>query len=197
MPAYVYVSSFSVACAYVWSCIAKSSAKIGEMKGDDDLERFVCVVDWRARIKPPVPQTYFGNFVGLCDTMKTKSTILSGNQGFVTAVELLGKAISETIKNKDGLLNDAETWIERGYDPVPTIGVAGTPKIKIYETDFGWGKPKKYETISIDHNGSLSVNACKESPEDIEIGLSLPAKQMDAFLTISRNEMESMIHDQE
>ncbi|PWA58411.1 Chloramphenicol acetyltransferase-like domain-containing protein [Artemisia annua] len=184
-PTLEYISSFSVACGFVWSCIAKSSAEVGEKKGEDDLERFICVVDWRTRLNPPVPQIYFGNCVGVCETAKTKSIILSGSKGFLTALELIGKAISETVKNRDGMLKDAETWMDRGFDPMPTLSVAGTPKIKIYDTEFGWGRPKKYETISIDHNGSISVNACAESPKDIEIGLSLPAKQMDAkgFLT--------------
>ena len=158
----------------------------------DDLEKFICAVDWRTRINPPVPQTYFGNCVGFCHTAKIKTMILSGNQGFLTAVELLGKAISETLKNKDGVLEDAKTWVERSFEPMRVIGVAGTPKIKIYDIDFGWGRPKKYETISIDHNGSISLNACSESPDDLEIGLSLPAKQMEAFIIISRSELEKI-----
>nr|GEZ08095.1 malonyl-coenzyme A:anthocyanin 3-O-glucoside-6''-O-malonyltransferase-like [Tanacetum cinerariifolium] len=46
-PTLEYISSFSVACGFVWSCIAKSSAAVGVKKGEDDLERFICVVDWR------------------------------------------------------------------------------------------------------------------------------------------------------
>nr|XP_043633028.1 malonyl-coenzyme A:anthocyanin 3-O-glucoside-6''-O-malonyltransferase-like [Erigeron canadensis] len=191
LPKLEYVSSFSVACAYTWSCIAKSAAEIGEKKSEDDLERFICPVDWRTRLNPPVPQTYFGNCVGLCDSDKIQSTIIAGNTGFLKAVEVFGKAISRTLKNKDGMLKDAETWLVRGFEPVPTIGVAGTPKVKIYDTDFGWGKPSKYETISIDYNGSLSVNGCRDSPEDIEIGLSLDAKQMDAFLIIYERELKN------
>ncbi|KAJ0434510.1 putative transferase [Helianthus annuus] len=71
------------------------------------------------------------------------------------------------------------------------IGVAGTPKVKIYDVDFGWGKPTKYETISIDCNGSISVNASSDSSEDLEIGLSLPAKQMDAFIDIFNKGLEN------
>ncbi|KAF5755922.1 putative transferase [Helianthus annuus] len=77
---------------------------------------------------------------------------------------------------------------------MPTIGVSGTPKIKIYNVDFGWGKPKKHETPSIDYNGSISVNTCKDSPADIEIGISLPAKQLDAFIFISRDELDSTLY---
>lgn len=192
-----YVSSFSVACAFVWSCIAKSVEHIGDKKGEDDVERFVCAVDWRSRFDPPIPQTYFGNCVGACITPTTKSTLLVNKKGFLVAAELFGKALSETIKNKDGMLKEAETWLKRASEPVPSVGVSGTPKIKIYDVDFGWGKPKKHETVSLDYNRSISVNACKESSTDIEIGLSLPAKQMHAFITIFEDELEATFSEQE
>ncbi|KVI04168.1 Chloramphenicol acetyltransferase-like domain-containing protein [Cynara cardunculus var. scolymus] len=196
-PTLEYVSSFSVACAFVWSCTAKSLAHIGDKKGDDDIEMFVCAVDWRSRFDPPIPQTYFGNCVGPCITPTTKSTLLAGEKGFLVAAELFGKALSETIKNKDGMLKEAETWLKRVSAPVPSLSVSGTPKIKIYDVDFGWGKPRKHETISLDYNRSISVNACKESTTDIEIGLSFPAKQMDAFITVFERELETTCSEQE
>ncbi|KAM0049252.1 putative anthocyanin 6''-O-malonyltransferase [Helianthus debilis subsp. tardiflorus] len=171
--------------------------EIRHVEGEDDLERFLCVVDWRSRIHPPLPQTYFGNCVGPCICTPTKSTLLASNTGFRTAAEVLGKALSETIKNKDALMKDAETWLEIAYERVPTIGVSGTPKFRVYDVDFGWGKAKKHETPSIDYNGSISVNACRDSPADIEIGISLPAKQLDAFISISRVELESNFYEQD
>ncbi|CAH1436247.1 unnamed protein product [Lactuca virosa] len=138
--------------------------------GDDDLERFVCAVDWRSRLDPPVPQTYFGNCVGASITPTIKSTILAGENGFLTAAELFGKALSETLKKKNGVIEDGETLIKTAFMPIPGLSVSGTPRTKIYDVDFGWGKPKKHETISIDYNSSISVNASKESHADIEIG---------------------------
>ncbi|GJS95310.1 malonyl-coenzyme A:anthocyanin 3-O-glucoside-6''-O-malonyltransferase-like protein [Tanacetum coccineum] len=196
VPTLQYVSSFSVACAYVWSCIAKSRAEVEGTKGEDELERFVCVANFRSRMDPPLPQTYFGNCVAPCVAI-TKSFLLSENNGFLVAVESLGEAISKTVKNKDELLKDDELWFEMLFKipaKIPAkIGVAGTPKVKIYDIDFGWGKPKKYETISIDCNGSITVNACKESPNDLEIGLSLPDKQMNAFIAIFDRELQSFL----
>lgn len=182
-----YVSSFTIACAYVWSCVAKSRVESNEVNGAEELERFVCLANFRNRMDPPLPQTYFGNCVGPCVAI-TKSMLLLGDDGFLVAVESLGEAISNTVKNEDGVLKQAEMWFEMMFklpEKIPAkIGVAGTPKLKIYDVDFGWGKPKKYETISIDCNGSISVNASKDSQEDLEIGLSLPGKQMDACIGI-------------
>ncbi|KAI3795385.1 hypothetical protein L1987_38037 [Smallanthus sonchifolius] len=199
-PTLEYVSSFSVACGYVWSCIAKARARTDEQQGDndnDEVERFICPVDWRSRIQPPLPPTYFGNCIGPCISTLTKRSLLATNKGFQTAAMVFGKALSDTLKTKDALLNDADTWLEKAYEPVPMIGVSGTPKTKVYEIDFGWGKPVKHETPSIDYNGSISVNASKVSPDDIEIGISLPSNQMDAFISISRDELESNFYDQD
>ncbi|KAL8228479.1 hypothetical protein R6Q57_016063 [Mikania cordata] len=185
-----YVSSFSVACAFVWSCVTKTRARVGEQKSDD-FERFMCAVDWRSRIHPQPPQTYFGNCIGACITTPIRSSLLADNKGFLTAVEVFVNTLNKTLKNKDFLINDADTWLERAFEPVPTIGVSGTPKMNVYDVDFGWGKPKKHETPGIDYNGSISVNASKDSSADIEIGISLPPKQMDAFISISKDELET------
>ncbi|KVI04205.1 malonyl-coenzyme A:anthocyanin 3-O-glucoside-6''-O-malonyltransferase-like [Cynara cardunculus var. scolymus] len=195
LPTLEYVSSFTLGCAYAWSCIAKSRLHLEGKTGENEQERFVCVIDWRSRLDPPVPQTYFGNCVGPCFTT-TNSTLLTGNKGFVTAVELVGKTIRETLKNKQGMLKDAETWLDRSILQVPTVGVAGTPKLNIYDVDFGWGKPRKYETISIDFSRSISVNVSSESAEDLEFGVSLPAKQMDYFSTIYGQELEDIISEE-
>ncbi|KAI7752960.1 hypothetical protein M8C21_026701 [Ambrosia artemisiifolia] len=191
-PTLKYVSSFVVACGFVWSCIAKSRVLIKGKKGEYEVERFGCVADWRARFDPPLPQTYFGNCGRFCVAI-TKTTLIAGSNGFTNAVELLGTAIMEAVNNKQGVLKDATTWLKKAFSQVPAIGVAGTPKHNVYDVDFGWGRPKKYETISLDFGDSISVNASNESSDDLEVGLCLPAKQMDAFITIYRRELKSTL----
>ncbi|KAL7587268.1 hypothetical protein Lser_V15G40410 [Lactuca serriola] len=177
LPTLVYVSSFTVACAYTWSCIAKSR--------NDELQLFGFAIDCRARMHPPVPQCYFGNCVWGCITI-AKTTLLTGKDGFVTAAKLLGESLHKTLTDKDGVVKDIGSFDGLFSEGMPStmMGVAGTPKLKFYDLDFGWGKPKKHETISIDYNGSISISACKESNEDLEIGVSLSATEMDAFVAI-------------
>ncbi|KVI04201.1 malonyl-coenzyme A:anthocyanin 3-O-glucoside-6''-O-malonyltransferase [Cynara cardunculus var. scolymus] len=177
LPSLQYVSSFTVACAYIWSCMAK-------IRGDE-LQVFGFVIDCRSRLVPAIPATYFGNCVAPCGAM-ARTTVLSERDGFVTAARLLGESLHEKLTDKDGILKDAESWYELSFGGVPDtiMGVAGTPKIRFYDTDFGWGKPRKYEIISIDYNGSISMNACKDSNEDLEIGVCLSATEMKAFVSM-------------
>ncbi|KAI3698276.1 hypothetical protein L2E82_41686 [Cichorium intybus] len=90
----------------------------------------------------------------------------------------------------------SQTKLETFYQPpalVPgrKIGIAGTPKHNFYDLDFGWGKPKKNETVSIDYNGSISINSCKESTQGHEIGLCFSSKQMEEFANIFNGGLES------
>ncbi|PWA48048.1 Chain A, Malonyl-coa [Artemisia annua] len=168
-----------LACAYIWSCIAKSR--------NDELQLFGIPIDCRAHMKPPIPAAYFGNCVDGCMSI-AKTNLLIGKEGFITAAKLLGENLHKTLADyKDGVLKDTmESFNDLVSEGMPTTmtWVSGTPKLRFYDMDFGWGKPKKLETVSIDYNGAISINSCKESNEDLEIGVCVPATQMEDFVRI-------------
>ncbi|KAJ0668113.1 putative anthocyanin 6''-O-malonyltransferase [Helianthus annuus] len=179
-----YVSSFTVACGYMWSCIAKTSK--------DELQLFGIAVDCRARLNPVIPAAYFGNCVGPCVAMENTIQLRS-KEGFVTAAKLIGESLHKTLTDKDGVVKEIESFEDLFPNGVPTtmIWVAGTPKLKFYDMDFGWGRPKKLETVSIDYNGAISMNASKEENDDLEIGVCLPATQMKSFVRIFEDGLEA------
>ncbi|KAL6330222.1 hypothetical protein AAG906_040144 [Vitis piasezkii] len=160
-----YVSTFTVTCAYVWTCMVKARERSGEKVTEDEFEHFVFGADCRALLQPPLPATYF------------------------VAAKTIGEAIQERLRKKEGVLKDAEKWISefetRKEDRI--VGVAGSPRFAVYDIDFGLGKPKKSEVVSIDMTGSISLNECKNDKESFEIGLSLPKIKMDAFEDIFAN----------
>ncbi|KAJ9550413.1 hypothetical protein OSB04_014458 [Centaurea solstitialis] len=187
LPTLGYVSSFTVACGYIWSCIAKSR--------NDELEAFGFAVDYRARMDPPIPTAYFGNCIGGCMVM-VETSRLTGKDGFATAAKLIGEDLHKLLTEKDALVKDIFAMADNVLSnrmPTTLMGVAGTPKLKFYDIDFGWGKPKKHETISIDYNNSISLSACKESNEDQEIGVCLPANEMEAFVRIFHDGLQAFL----
>ncbi|KAI7757333.1 hypothetical protein M8C21_017117 [Ambrosia artemisiifolia] len=182
VPTLPYVSSFTVACAYVWSCLAKTR--------ENELQLFRFLIDCRARMSPPIPAAYFGNcVVGGCNTME-QSKLLTGKEGFMTATKLIGQSLHKKLTDKDGILKEIES--PNGI-PTTIIGVSATPKIKFYDIDFGWGKPKKFEIVSIDYNGSVSILASRENNEDVEIGVCLPTIEMESFVRIFEHGLEPYI----
>ncbi|GKB98210.1 malonyl-coenzyme A:anthocyanin 3-O-glucoside-6''-O-malonyltransferase-like protein [Tanacetum coccineum] len=181
LPTLEYVSSFTVACAYIWSCIAKSR--------NDELILFGFPIDCRARMKPPIPAAYFGNCVGGCAAVAKTSNLLIGEEGFITGAKLIGENLHKTLTDyKDGILKDAKESLNELVSsvgmPTTMTWVYGTPKLRFYDMDFGWGKPKKLETVSIDYTGAISINSCKESIGDLEIGVCISATEMENFVQI-------------
>ncbi|XVF65650.1 hypothetical protein PTKIN_Ptkin09bG0266300 [Pterospermum kingtungense] len=96
-----------------------------------------------------LPTKYFGNCLQPC-LVAAKRGELSGEYGVAAAAKAIGRAVMELDK---GVLKEAEKWMSRvGEVPINSkhvFPVAGSPKLRVYDTDFGWGRPKKYGSISI------------------------------------------------
>ncbi|XVF73642.1 hypothetical protein PTKIN_Ptkin12aG0218600 [Pterospermum kingtungense] len=180
----VHLSPYVVACAFIWVCFMKSLTH--EASANEIFDNIhPCYFGFNAgglnRFDYPVPVTYFGNCVGFGRSEATRGELL-GENGMIFAA----KAIGETIKKLDkALVGEGERWISEwevlwGSDM--HIIVVGSPKLDVYETDFGWGRPMKVEEISIDHGwGPISLTQSRDEAGGIEVGLSLPNPQMDAF----------------
>lgn len=169
-----YISSFTVACAYIWCCLAKSR--------DEQLQVFVIPLDCRTRMNPPIPSAYFGNCIWL-SFLVAKTSLLTGKDGLTNAAKLMGENLHKTLSDEDGIVNDK---FLKGGDRLPQgvtpISISGTPKLKLYDVDFGWGKPKKFEKVSLDYGASISIDAGKECDQDMEIGICLTNEQMEVFV---------------
>ncbi|KAM0065389.1 putative anthocyanin 6''-O-malonyltransferase [Helianthus debilis subsp. tardiflorus] len=186
LPTLPYVSSFTVACAYTWCCLAHSH--------NDEREAFLIPIDCRTRMDPPVPAAYFGNCIWGCIAI-AKTTLLMGKEGFIEAAKLIGENLHKVLMDKDDIVKDELALENLFSDGVPTtiISIAGTPKLKLYDIDFGWGKPKKLERISLDYGASISIDAGKESDQDLDIGVCLTATQMQDFVRVFNLGLEPYI----
>ncbi|KAL3623076.1 hypothetical protein CASFOL_031892 [Castilleja foliolosa] len=129
----IRVSSFVVACAYLWSCMAKSDAIAGEEVGEDE----------------PLPDNYFGNCSAMVTTESTYGK-LKGEKGFLVAAEVISGAIEKTIgTGVDGSPKFYLDFVDRLGEMVGKriFSVAGGPEFDVCGTEFGWGRPVKFETL--------------------------------------------------
>ncbi|CAH9116514.1 unnamed protein product [Cuscuta europaea] len=184
-PKLVHVSSFTVTCSYVWSCLVRSRNVINKEDKEEEMENFLCLANCRARLDPPLPTNYFGNCVVPClGSTSTKS--LMEDEGFVKAAEAIGEGIRSQLYNddKDGVLRGAGDWLAVMAKMRVCMSLAGSPKFDYYELDFGWGKPEKFDIPSIDLTGATSVGAAKDHEGGLEVGLALSCEQMESFARI-------------
>ncbi|KAI3465681.1 hypothetical protein Pfo_022344 [Paulownia fortunei] len=187
IPGLVHASSFVVTAAYVWNCLAKSLIAGEEEKVDDDeLEFFLFAVDSRARLDPPVPGNYFGNCLSY-GLGKNRHQELVGNEGFFMAAQAIAEEIKNRVNDKEKILKGAENWVTEIGSVVQKrmFAVSGSTRVDLYSADFGWGKARKLETLSIDgEKYAMSLSKSGDSEGGLEVGLSLPKVKMDAFAAI-------------
>ncbi|BFG26526.1 hypothetical protein CerSpe_128000 [Prunus speciosa] len=176
-----HLSTFSVTCAYTWVCLLKA-----EEKQTDKPVMTGFTVDCRSRFDPPIPANYFGNCVDGRVIVAERKGLL-GEDGLTVAVNEISEAIK--IVDSDGILNGAETLIQALYPAVSSeervMGVAGSPRFGIYDTDFGWGRPSKVEVVSIEETGAMSLAESRDGiAGDVEVGLVLEKHHMQAFASL-------------
>ncbi|XP_068639037.1 anthocyanin 5-aromatic acyltransferase-like [Aristolochia californica] len=168
------LSTFTVTCAYVWACLAKSRAM-----PQDRPTYFSFAVDCRPRLDPPVPESYFGNCIG-STLIEASQAELTGENGLVAASKTIRRAIRQLDK---GVLEETDysfrKWEEVGK--VRALSIAGSPRFLVYEMDFGWGRPRKVEIVSIDHNEAMSLAESRDEEGGVEIGVVGPRDEMLRF----------------
>ncbi|CAL1376881.1 unnamed protein product [Linum trigynum] len=187
------LSSFVLTFAHSLICLVKAKG-LGTRADDHDEENreavvhFGLVADVRRRLKPPLPANYLGNCVfGGHELVQVKPLLAEGGVGF--AVERISKIIDDVEENPVGAFGDdvggdyyVSTFVENMKASGGVfIGIAGSPSFHVYDTDFGWGKPKYVEVTSIDRTGAISLTDCRNGSRGIEVGLALPPDQMDVF----------------
>ncbi|KAK1367319.1 Anthocyanin 5-aromatic acyltransferase [Heracleum sosnowskyi] len=181
-----HVSTFVVVCAYVWTCMTKARAALGQDQKNDDFEveeHFFIGMDTRARLDPPIPSNYFGNAILTCKcTLKSSQLLGGGEEGFVNAVEEIRKTLDGKTSSEEGVLKGFEMFFDHidAMKGQRKFGVSGSPKFDDYGLDFGWGKPKKFDFVS----KKFSLAGTRDSNGDLEIGLCFSKDEMDAFTTI-------------
>ncbi|OMO77628.1 Transferase [Corchorus olitorius] len=190
----LHISTYVVICAFVWVCLIKSkenSSSHNDDGGDDDDDKFHTFVfpfDGRNRLEFPVPTTYFGNCLKAC-IVDVKISEIRGKNG----IGLAAKAIRNKIKQEESCgLQGAEHWMSNYSERQKTgrvTGVAGSPKLHVYEVDFGWGRPCKVELTHIDREPAISLAECRDEQRGIEVGLALKKNHMDDFITVFEQTM--------
>ncbi|CAL9077378.1 unnamed protein product [Musa acuminata var. zebrina] len=168
-----HCSTAVVTYAYAWICLVKTFGYAG-----DKIAHLIFLADYRGRLQPPLPMSYFGNCIVPC-FVEVKVSDLVGEDGIVVAAEAIGKAIQGL---RDGAaLEGVHEWGGRWQFAATqqAMTVAGSSRFRVYDADFGWGRPVKVEMV-IQRAGALSL-AESRSGDGVEIGLSFDRTEMDLF----------------
>ncbi|KAK2640681.1 hypothetical protein Ddye_028476 [Dipteronia dyeriana] len=172
----LHLSTFVLTCAYVFVCMVKARG------GDRDREVVIgFTADYRTRLEPPIPSNYFGNCLATL-VLFLKAGDLMEEKGFEIAADKLSEAI-KGLENKRAVeaLEEIFDLYGKVKEGTQILSTSGSNRFGVYETDFGWGRPKKVEIVSIDRNNSVSLAESRRRHGGVEVGLVLDKNEMDAF----------------
>ncbi|KAK7340680.1 hypothetical protein VNO77_21390 [Canavalia gladiata] len=185
-PTTLHITTFVVTCSLIWVCMVKSEeTKVGSKPPNNDESYILAfMADCRNRPELKIPLEYFGNCL-VCGNAEVKRSKLVGGNGILEAAIAIGSKVRslqcEIFEGAEILMSNFTEFATLGHHM--TI-IAGSPKLQVYETDFGWGKPKKSEVVHVDNSGSISLSDCRDKQGRIEVGLALQKIQMNKFNTI-------------
>lgn len=188
-----HVSTFVVTCSLIWFCMIKSeqSNNEGDCVVDDDICYFVFLADCRDCPEFSIPKNYFGNCLASYIVVVKRDELI-GKNGIVVAANGIERKIrdfkSDPLLGAESLMSD---YRELSKSNKSILVVAGSPKLGVYETDFGWGKPNKSDLVHLSSSGSISLSDCRDGGSGIEVGLALQKIRMTNFINI----FEEQVHN--
>ncbi|XP_066367837.1 malonyl-CoA:anthocyanidin 5-O-glucoside-6''-O-malonyltransferase-like [Miscanthus floridulus] len=170
-------SSILATYGFIWSCYCQVRRAAAAAK--TNMSYFLFSVDQRSRLKPPVPDKYFGNCC--CPAIATAPTdevAAGGMVGLFAACAAVEEEVREGAQERwDACVVRVKEAVANG-----TLSVAGSPRFRVYDLDFGFGRPAKVDMVSVAKTGAISV-ADARAGGGVEVGISLPAAtgDMDRF----------------
>nr|QAB08768.1 hydroxycinnamoyl-CoA shikimate/quinate hydroxycinnamoyltransferase [Morus alba] len=178
----VSYSSYEMLSGHVWQCACKARA----LPDDQETKLFVAV-DGRARLQPPLPQSYFGNVIftttpiALAGDLVSKPIWYAASQIHKTLVktnnEYLKSAIDylEIQPDLSALVRGAHTF------RCPNLGITSWVRLPIYDADFGWGRPIFMGPGGIMFEGLAYVLPSPTNDGCLTIAIGLQPEHMEAF----------------
>lgn len=167
-------STFVTACSHVWVCFTKARGH------EDRAVYFGFAADCRTRVEPPVPDAYFGNLLSgvFCEAGGAE---IGGADGLATASKVIHAGIQTLNQGGPvkGLRNIFGKYAELSGHVM--LSVAGSPRLRVYEANFGCGPPKKVEVLSIEESGAFSLAESREGAGGLEIGIAGPVLEVERF----------------
>uniref|UniRef100_A0A0E0JZV3 Uncharacterized protein n=1 Tax=Oryza punctata TaxID=4537 RepID=A0A0E0JZV3_ORYPU len=171
--------------AIIWQCHIRAALSDVEVDKPRNHGRvhFVFPTDHRARMEPRVPDKYLGNCVGPCFASAPKKEIAATDaDGLFTTCSAIAAAIDEgTRYDPDYWERCSEHVKEMSTSDGAPLSVAGSPRFRVYDVDFGFGRPAKVDVVSVAKTGAISVAEGRAGSGGIEVGIALSPEMMERF----------------
>ncbi|OEL23967.1 hypothetical protein BAE44_0015011 [Dichanthelium oligosanthes] len=170
-------TTYAAIASLVWTSGVRSKNALNH--ADDDAY-LMFAADCRARLRPPLPSTFFGNCIKSCYAMATVGELRDGggDEALARAAAAVREAVREQLADP---LADAERWLERhlALPPDRIVQIGSSNRFAAYETDFGWGRPARVELASVFVREFVAVVGAPDGA--VQVSVALDRDRMDGF----------------
>ncbi|KAG0472031.1 hypothetical protein HPP92_016577 [Vanilla planifolia] len=174
-------SSYSLLAAHIWRCACAAR----DLPADQTTKMYIAT-DGRQRLRPPLPEGYFGNVIFTATPMATAGEVADGVEAAAGRIQAaLGRM-------EDGYLRSALDYLELQPDlsalvrgahtfRCPNIGITSWSRLPIHDADFGWGRPIFMGPGGIAYEGLSFVLPSPTGDGSLSVAISLQPQHMTRF----------------
>lgn len=172
-------STFQSLSAHLWLAITRARRLKPE-----DVTVFVVFADCRKRVDPQMPDNYFGNLIHAVFTGTAAGLLAASPNPAEFAASTIQKAIqSHDVKAIDARNSawEASPIMMKYKDAGPNcVAVGSSPRFRVYDVDFGWGKPESVRSGSNNRfDGMVYLYQGRRGDGSIDVEISLEAGAME------------------
>ncbi|XP_058205978.1 BAHD acyltransferase DCR-like [Rhododendron vialii] len=141
---------------------------------------FYVFANCRHRVDPPMPMNYFGNLIQPVVTRTSAGLLLKNPAEF--GAGMIRKAIeTHNAKAIEAWNIEWESKVLGWKDAEENCVVMGSsPQFKVYDVDFGWGKPEVVRSGSNNRfDGTVYMHQGKSGGRSVDLDISLEANAME------------------
>ncbi|XP_042475861.1 benzyl alcohol O-benzoyltransferase-like [Macadamia integrifolia] len=178
-------SRFELLTACLWRC-----RTIAIQPDPNDEMRLMCIINVRAKLRPPLPVGFYGNALAYPVAISSAANLCQNSLGY--ALELVKKVKNSV--NDEYMRSVADLMVMKGRPPftmVRTYLVSDLTRAGFRNVDFGWGKAV-YGGAALGRVASFQIPFRNHKGEDgIVVPIYLPQPVMERFV----KEIERMIKE--
>lgn len=172
-------STFQSLSVHIWRHVT-----IARNLKPEDITVFTVFADCRKRVDPPMPESYFGNLIQAIFTGTAAGLLLANPPEF--GASMIQKAIemhnAKAIDERNKEWESAPKIFQFKDAGTNCVAVGSSPRFKVYEVDFGFGKPEGVRSgCNNRFDGMVYLYQGKAGGRSIDVEISLEASAMESL----------------
>ncbi|KAD0611561.1 hypothetical protein E3N88_43985 [Mikania micrantha] len=170
-------STFQSLSTHIWHAVTRAR----QLK-PEDYTVFTVFADCRKRVDPPMPESYFGNLIQAIFTVTAAGLLQASPPEF--AASMIQKAIdthdAKAIEARNKEWESNPIIFQYKDAGVNCVAVGSSPRFKVYDVDFGFGKPESVRSGANNRfDGMVYLYQAKDGGKGIDVEISLEAGAME------------------